>query len=124
MDLGGISPGRAQPLDVEARLLGGLDDHALLARDQSGRLGHLGGDVSRDHDGAVLWKTDLGEMQTKHGHGEGSSAALHGDALITAQKAGVIDELGEERVHPTIRVAGDMFRARYPELGQPIAGRE
>ena len=49
---------------------------------------------------------------------------LHGDALITAQKAGVIDELGEERVHPTIRVAGDMFRARYPELGQPIAGRE
>jgi hypothetical protein len=49
---------------------------------------------------------------------------LHGDALITAQKAGVIDELGEERVHPTVRVAGEMFRDRFPELGQRIAGRE
>jgi high affinity sulfate transporter 1 len=49
---------------------------------------------------------------------------LHGDALITAQKAGVIDALGEDRVVPTVRAAGEMFRDRYPDLGQPIAGRE
>ena len=49
---------------------------------------------------------------------------LHGDALVTAEKAGVIEELGEERVHPTVRVAGEAFRERFPELGQPIAGRE
>jgi MFS superfamily sulfate permease-like transporter len=49
---------------------------------------------------------------------------LHGDALITAQKAGVIEELGEDRVIPTVRAAGEMFRARYPELGQTIVGGE
>lgn len=32
--------------------------------------------------GAVLWKKDLGDMQTKHGHGEGSSPMLHGDTVI------------------------------------------
>jgi len=35
-----------------------------------------------DTDGKLLWKKDLGEMHTKHGHGEGSSPALHGDRLI------------------------------------------
>jgi outer membrane protein assembly factor BamB len=35
-----------------------------------------------DFDGKLLWKKDLGEMQTKHAHGEGSSPALHGDTLI------------------------------------------
>jgi outer membrane protein assembly factor BamB len=33
-------------------------------------------------DGQLLWKKDLGEMHTKHGHGEGSSPALHGETLI------------------------------------------
>jgi outer membrane protein assembly factor BamB len=32
--------------------------------------------------GKLLWKKDLGEMHTKHGHGEGSSPALHGETLI------------------------------------------
>lgn len=35
-----------------------------------------------DFDGKVLWQTDLGDMHTKHGHGEGSSPALHGDTLV------------------------------------------
>jgi outer membrane protein assembly factor BamB len=35
-----------------------------------------------DLDGKLLWKKNLGEMHTKHGHGEGSSPALHGDTLI------------------------------------------
>ena len=48
---------------------------------------------------------------------------LHGDALVTAEKAGVVDALGPDRVLPTVRAAGDLFRARYPDLGQPITGR-
>jgi outer membrane protein assembly factor BamB len=35
-----------------------------------------------DTSGKLLWKKDLGEMHTKHGHGEGSSPALHGDTVI------------------------------------------
>ena len=35
-----------------------------------------------DVDGKPQWEKDLGEMQTKHGHGEGSSPALYGDTLI------------------------------------------
>lgn len=35
-----------------------------------------------DLDGKVLWKKDLGKMQTLHAHGEGSSPVLHGDTLI------------------------------------------
>lgn len=35
-----------------------------------------------DVDGKPQWARDLGVMQTKHGHGEGSSPALHGDTLI------------------------------------------
>ena len=35
-----------------------------------------------DLSGKLLWKKDLGEMHSKHGHGEGSSPALHGDILI------------------------------------------
>jgi len=34
------------------------------------------------HDGAPVWEVQLGEMQTKHGHGEGSSPVLYGDTLI------------------------------------------
>jgi len=35
-----------------------------------------------DTSGKLIWKKDLGEMHTKHGHGEGSSPALHGDTLV------------------------------------------
>ena len=35
-----------------------------------------------DLDGQLLWEKDLGRMNTKHGHGEGSSPALHGHTLI------------------------------------------
>jgi outer membrane protein assembly factor BamB len=37
---------------------------------------------SLDFDGKLLWKKHLGEMHSKHGHGEGSSPALHGETLI------------------------------------------
>ncbi len=35
-----------------------------------------------DFGGKLIWKKDLGEMHSKHGHGEGSSPALFGDTLI------------------------------------------
>jgi outer membrane protein assembly factor BamB len=35
-----------------------------------------------DTDGQLVWEKHLGEMHTKHGHGEGSSPALHGETLI------------------------------------------
>jgi len=35
-----------------------------------------------DHNGEPQWEKDLGKMQTLHGHGEGSSPALHGNTLI------------------------------------------
>ncbi len=35
-----------------------------------------------DLSGQLVWKKDLGNMQTLHGHGEGSSPALYGDTLI------------------------------------------
>lgn len=35
-----------------------------------------------DLDGNLEWQTDLGQLETLHGHGEGSSPALHGDTLI------------------------------------------
>lgn len=35
-----------------------------------------------DTNGNLLWKKSLGEMHTKHGHGEGSSPALFGETLI------------------------------------------
>lgn len=33
-------------------------------------------------DGSVKWRKDLGQMQTLHAHGEGSSPVIHGDTLI------------------------------------------
>jgi outer membrane protein assembly factor BamB len=33
-------------------------------------------------EGKVLWQKNLGEMHTKHGHGEGISPALHGETLV------------------------------------------
>lgn len=35
-----------------------------------------------DLDGKVLWKRELGRMDTLHAHGEGSSPALNGDLLL------------------------------------------
>jgi outer membrane protein assembly factor BamB len=35
-----------------------------------------------DINGKLLWKKRLGEMHSKHGHGEGSSPALYGETLI------------------------------------------
>jgi outer membrane protein assembly factor BamB len=35
-----------------------------------------------DTDGDVIWSKELGRMQSKHAHGEGSSPALFGDTLI------------------------------------------
>ncbi len=35
-----------------------------------------------DFDGKPIWEKKLGEMHSKHGHGEGSSPALHDDALV------------------------------------------
>ena len=33
-------------------------------------------------DGEPVWSHDLGDMQVKHGHGEGATPALHGDTLV------------------------------------------
>ena len=33
-------------------------------------------------DGESVWDVDLGDMQTRHGHGEGASPALYGDTLV------------------------------------------
>ena len=35
-----------------------------------------------DMEGNLEWEKDLGDMRIRHGHGEGSSPALHGDTLI------------------------------------------
>lgn len=45
---------------------------------------HFGswGTYCLDMNGKLLWKADLGDLSSLHGHGEGSSPALHGDSLI------------------------------------------
>jgi outer membrane protein assembly factor BamB len=35
-----------------------------------------------DFDGEIKWEKQFGQMQTLHGHGEGSSPVLHGDTLV------------------------------------------
>lgn len=35
-----------------------------------------------DFNGVVVWEKDLGDMIVKHGHGEGTSPALHGETLV------------------------------------------
>ncbi|MGD2110048.1 MAG: PQQ-like beta-propeller repeat protein [Phycisphaerae bacterium] len=35
-----------------------------------------------DLKGNLLWERDFGDMKTRHGHGEGSSPALHGETLV------------------------------------------
>ncbi len=41
-----------------------------------------GGIYCLDFGGELVWKVELGDMQVKHDHGEGSSPALHGDTLV------------------------------------------
>jgi len=45
---------------------------------------HFGsnGTFAYDLAGKLLWQTDLGDMQTRNGFGEGSSPAIHGDRVI------------------------------------------
>lgn len=47
-------------------------------------LAHFGsaGLFCLDFDGDLVWKSELGQMQTKHGHGEGSGPALYGDTVL------------------------------------------
>lgn len=35
-----------------------------------------------DRSGTVVWQLDVGDMQSRHGHGEGSSPVLYGDLLV------------------------------------------
>lgn len=35
-----------------------------------------------NHDGQVVWRKDLGRMNSKHGHGEGSSPVLYDDTVV------------------------------------------
>lgn len=35
-----------------------------------------------DHNGKLVWEKQLGQMKTKHGHGEGTSPVLHGNTLV------------------------------------------
>ena len=46
---------------------------------------------------------------------------LHGAARVTAEKAGVIDAIGEERVLATVREAGQALRARGFDRGGDAA---
>lgn len=52
------------------------DGEVLIA--SFGSRGVYGLDLS----GHLLWQTDVGDMQILHGHGEGSSPALHGDTVV------------------------------------------
>jgi outer membrane protein assembly factor BamB len=47
-------------------------------------IAHFGsnGLYAYDLDGKLLWSKDLGDMETRNGFGEGSSPALHGEALV------------------------------------------
>ena len=44
---------------------------------------------------------------------------LHGDARITAEKAGVVDAIGDERILANIRAAAGQVLERYPDLAGP-----
>jgi outer membrane protein assembly factor BamB len=47
-------------------------------------IAHFGsnGTYAYDLDGKLLWQTDLGDMKTRNGFGEGSSAAIHQNRVI------------------------------------------
>jgi sulfate permease, SulP family len=44
---------------------------------------------------------------------------LHGDARITAEKAGVVDAIGDERILANLRTAAAQVLKRYPDLADP-----
>ncbi len=44
---------------------------------------------------------------------------LHSDARNTAEKYGLIELLGEDRIYPTMRVAATEIRERFPEVTGP-----
>jgi len=50
-------------------------EHVIASFGSSGLFG-------LDMNGELKWQVDLGDMQTKHGHGEGSSPALFGDTVV------------------------------------------
>jgi len=49
-------------------------------------------------------------------------ARLHGAALVTAEKAGVIAAIGEDHVMPTVRSAGETFHAQRSDAGEAVDG--
>ena len=57
----------ASPVTDGERVYAFFGSHGLYCLDVAGKL---------------LWGKQLGKMHTKHGHGEGSSPAVHGDTLI------------------------------------------
>lgn len=57
----------ASPATDGERVYASFGSHGIYCLDTSGKL---------------LWKKHIGEMHTKHGHGEGSSPVLHGETLI------------------------------------------
>jgi high affinity sulfate transporter 1 len=44
---------------------------------------------------------------------------LHGDARITAERAGVVDAIGDERIFANIRTAAARVMERHPDLNDP-----
>ena len=73
-----------EELPVEGGHVSGSLASASAMTDGEHVFAHFGsfGLFCLDLDGTVVWKIDLGQMHTKHGHGEGSSPALHGDTIV------------------------------------------
>jgi high affinity sulfate transporter 1 len=47
-------------------------------------------------------------------------ARLHGEALAVAERAGVVDAIGEDHIQGTVRLAGQSYRAEHPDVaGDP-----
>ena len=51
-------------------------------------------------------------------------ARLHGAALVTAEKAGVIAAIGEDHVMPTVRSAGQTFRTQQSDTDEAVEGSD
>jgi hypothetical protein len=49
-------------------------------------------------------------------------ARLHGDALLTAEKAGVIAAIGDDHVMPTVRSAGQTYRRQRSDTDDGSEG--
>jgi outer membrane protein assembly factor BamB len=64
-----------------------------------------------DFGGELLWKTDLGDMLPKHGHGEGSSPVLSGDLLLVNWD----HELGSFVVAFDKRTGREVWKVPRPE---------